>query len=134
MTFKKYINLKFIGVGILVWLLFHIDLGQVLGILLESDLAIVALSLGFIGPAAVEAVPALTQALDDEDWEVRETAALALNMIGPPAVKAVPALIQALADENDKVRTSAAWALQSITGQNLGQDPTLWQQWWEAQQ
>jgi len=92
----------------------------------------VVMALGSIGPEAAEAVPALAQALEDENWEVREAAALALNMIGPAALEAVPALIQALGDENDNARASAAWALTAITGQNF-QNPAAWQQWWEAQ-
>ncbi len=54
------------------------------------------------------AVPALIEALTDEEWEVRYRAAEALSRIGEPAV---PALIKALDDEDDEVRSWAAWGL-----------------------
>jgi HEAT repeat protein len=52
----------------------------------------VADALWKIGPAAVEAVPALAAALNDPDKDVRRRVADALGSIGPPAVEAVPAL------------------------------------------
>ena len=38
MKYKKYISLKIIGLGILAWLLFHIDISQVVEILLKGHL------------------------------------------------------------------------------------------------
>jgi 3-methyladenine DNA glycosylase AlkC len=73
-----------------------------------------ALALGEMGPAAVDAVPALIRALEDENVFVRRDAADALGDIGPGAVEAVPALIQALGDENDYVRMAARYALRNI--------------------
>ena len=58
-----------------------------------------------------QAIPALIEALKDEDRDVRRTAAWALGQIGPPAV---PALIQALRDEKWEVRQAAAEALEKI--------------------
>lgn len=52
-------------------------------------------ALGKIGPAAAEAVPALTAALTDADWDVRRAAADALGRIGPEAAEVVPALTAA---------------------------------------
>ena len=63
-----------------------------------------AWTLGSIG--LVDAVPALTQALQDP--EVRGDATEALVQIGKYAV---PALVQALQDQNEYVRNNAAWAL-----------------------
>ena len=63
-----------------------------------------AWALGSIG--LVDAVPALTQALQDP--EVRGDATEALVQIGKYAV---PALVQALQDQNEYVRLHAAWAL-----------------------
>ena len=63
-----------------------------------------------IGPAAV---PALTEALKDEDHNVRQGAIVALGSIGPTA-KDVPALIRALKDEDAQVRDIAAGALAGI--------------------
>jgi HEAT repeat protein len=54
-------------------------------------------------------VPALSQALKDEDWEVRENAAEALGNIKDR--RAVPALIEALNDEHSGARYLAERAL-----------------------
>ena len=62
-------------------------------------------SLRAIGPAAEAAVPALIEALKDEDSNVRGSAADALGKIGPAAV---PALIEALRDDDSDVRYTAA--------------------------
>ena len=65
-----------------------------------------------MGEDAVDAVPALTLALQDLDPEVRQYAAWALGMIGNGAKDAVPVLIQALKDP--EVRDSAAKVLKKI--------------------
>ncbi|HJZ59055.1 MAG TPA: HEAT repeat domain-containing protein [Gemmataceae bacterium] len=44
-----------------------------------------AKTIGLIGPAAKDAVPALVNALKDKDSDVRSSAALALKWIGPAA-------------------------------------------------
>ena len=66
-----------------------------------------ATDLGSLGDPA--AVPALKDALDDEDSSVRSEAASALGFIGEPA--AVGALSDALDDVDPSVRWSAAQAL-----------------------
>ena len=53
-------------------------------------------------------MPALTEALHDEEETVRRRAAVALLAFGPEARPAVPALIRALRDESDSVRRWAA--------------------------
>ena len=74
-----------------------------------------AKALAQIGPKAKAAVPALAQALKDEDEWVRANAAEALGRIGPEAKAAVPALIQALKNEDVlRVRWGAAEALGQI--------------------
>jgi len=40
-------------------------------------------------------------------------------------------LIAALKDEDSFVRKSAAKSLEKISGQNFGEDPVKWQEWWE---
>jgi HEAT repeat protein len=61
------------------------------------------------------AVAALTEALDDPSFRVRENAAAALGAFGPRAASAVPKLAKALRDETDRiVRMSIAGALFSI--------------------
>lgn len=101
-------------------------------------------TLGEMGPAAAEAVPALRQALKDDlpyvrvrsvqalarigapavpafidalqnsDGDVRATAAGALAQIGEPASPAIPALLKALDDRDSTVRSRAATALEHI--------------------
>ena len=74
-----------------------------------------AMALGPIGEGAVNAVPALIQALQDQDVSVRYYAAYALGKIGQDAKDAVPALIQALQnDHNVRGRDSATIALEKI--------------------
>ena len=70
-----------------------------------------AKDIGRIGPAAKEAVPALTEALDDDDYDVTIAVINTLADIGPVAV---PALIQALGDEDNDVRLHASLALSRI--------------------
>lgn len=93
-----------------------------------------ALALGYVGPEAMEAIPALIEALGDEGAFVREAAASALRQIGSEAMEAVPALIELLGDGESFVREAASLALWAITGQDLGEDPEAWQDWWEAHQ
>jgi hypothetical protein len=66
-------------------------------------------ALGKIGEAAV---PGLTEALKDNDWKVRRSAAEALWGMREPG--AVPALVEALTDRNDVVRQAAAGALSGL--------------------
>ncbi|MHC4251099.1 MAG: HEAT repeat domain-containing protein, partial [Planctomycetota bacterium] len=85
------------------------------------------LSLRRLGPAANAAVPALIEALEDRDLNVRyptsrpsvrtsesTAAAGALGRIGPDARDAVPALAQALKDTDIFLRANAAEALGKI--------------------
>jgi HEAT repeat protein len=60
------------------------------------------------------AVPALTGALQNPDWQVRVISAYSLGRLGPEASSAVPVLINALQDGNVDVRFSAAQALGKI--------------------
>ena len=58
-----------------------------------------------------DVVPALIQALKDENKDVRREAASALGRIGEEAKNAVPALIQALKGQDPEVRDTIVWAL-----------------------
>src|SRR5437660_1470054 len=60
---------------------------------------------------AARVVPALTEALKDEDGEVRRGAAFGLGSFGKQATEAVPALRTALHDPEARVRKAAAEAL-----------------------
>ena len=64
--------------------------------------------------AAEIAVPALIDALADEDAYVRQNAALSLGACGRLAGDSVPALIRTLKDEDEAVRIRAAEALGRI--------------------
>ena len=61
-----------------------------------------------LGPLAHEAIPALSEALEDPHGSVRQAAARALGHIGPTAL---PALVAALKNEDKYVRRHAIWGL-----------------------
>lgn len=68
-----------------------------------------------MGPAAVAAVPALIEALDDPSPAVRFPVTVALGEIGPGAKAAVPRLQQMVEQElNDEIAASARRALRHI--------------------
>ena len=69
-----------------------------------------------IGPDAAEAVPALTEALGDEQVAVRAGAAQALGNIGPAARSAEEGLKKLLNDNDAEVRVSAILAMGQVTG------------------
>ena len=71
----------------------------------------VSAALARIGPAAVEAVPALVAELSSGDAGRRWRAARTLGRIGPGAAASVPQLVSALEDPNEGVRLRAARAL-----------------------
>lgn len=68
-----------------------------------------------MGPAAVAAVPALIEALEDPVAAVRYPVTIALLEIGPGAKAAVPRLVQMMEEEiNDEIAASARRALKRI--------------------
>ena len=76
-----------------------------------SDRIKAAEALGRMGPRAAEAVEALTAALGDPYWDVRQAASEALRRIGPAAV---PALVKTLKAPHFWPRTCAARTLGRI--------------------
>ena len=70
--------------------------------------------LGRIGEGSGAAVAALTEALKDEDWLVRQSAAVALGQIAGENSVAVAAVTEALRDTNRVVRIEATNALMQI--------------------
>ena len=76
--------------------------------------AIVAATLGDIGPTAREAIPALIKALKDESEHVRRHAADGLGLVAQSSSIAVPALAQALDDADVWVCRNASLALARI--------------------
>lgn len=76
-------------------------------------MAVVAL--GEMGSAARDAIPALVDALEDDDVAVRWDAAKALGKMGPAAASAVPALAAVIHEQSDAiVRQYAVAALGKI--------------------
>lgn len=73
-----------------------------------------AYSIAGIGPAAASAVPALIEALNDDNAAVRFPVCVALREIGPAASAALPALEQALDDGNEDVAAMAKKAIKAI--------------------
>jgi HEAT repeat protein len=68
-----------------------------------------------MGPAAVAAVPALIEALDDPVAVVRFPVTVALGEIGPGAAAAVPRLKQMMEEElNDEIAAAARRAIRHI--------------------
>lgn len=75
-----------------------------------------AYAIAGMGPAASAAVPALIEALADEQATVRFPVCIALKEIGPAAADAVPALTELLDDRNDEIAAMARKAIRAITG------------------
>ena len=60
-----------------------------------------------IGGQANKTVPALIEALGDQNWEIRWSAAGALTSFGKKSAMAVPELVGLLRDSEDYVRNAA---------------------------
>ena len=73
-----------------------------------------ARALNLMGVAAIGAMPALIDALNDPSDEVRSYAAYTLAKMEDAAADAVPALVKALDDESEEVQNHAAFALRMI--------------------
>lgn len=71
-------------------------------------------ALGSAGPHAAKAVPALTQALSDQNSLVRSLAAYALGQIGPAASSALPELQKLMAAGDPEASPSALNAIRLI--------------------
>jgi HEAT repeat protein len=78
-----------------------------------------------IGPPAKPAVPALIDALADEDSQTRNEVLFALGAVGPDAEAAVPAITKALDDPDINVRYAACYALGKIGPSAAAAKPEL---------
>ncbi len=76
-------------------------------------------------------MPVLVSLLSDTSWRVRSAAILAALRVWQPDV--VPLLIARLGAETGRLSDDAQRALETISGKALGDDPDLWQAWWNAQ-
>ena len=90
-----------------------------------ADLGSPVRRLAAIGPASKPAVPKLSEALNDFEWQVRKPAAEALAAIGPASKPTVPTLVELLHDEEWHVRKAAAQALGAIGPDAAKAIPTL---------
>ena len=88
------------------------------------------LALGHIGDERV--VMDLMSKLGDSRRDVRKAAIYSLGLLRTKADRAVPQLIKMLSNRDDDVRAVSRLALVSITGQDLGDDATEWQKWFDA--
>ena len=79
----------------------------------------------------MNAVESLIACLRDENLGIRTNAAMALGNIGD--TRAVEPLIESLNDHDEVMRSRASSALEEITGQDFGQDASLWLDWWHQQ-
>lgn len=70
--------------------------------------------IGKLGAKAKRAVPALTEQLHDDDFDIQNAAAEALMLIGEPSKVAIPALKQRLDDENGETWRIMADAILQI--------------------
>ena len=72
-------------------------------------------ALGVVGAASSHALPSLTAALQDEEWQVRGVAALALGQFrNKVPEETVSELIKQLSDDHAAVRMAVASALGEI--------------------
>ena len=98
----------------------RVPFSALLGALRDSDGTVrawTAQAIGWMGPEAVEAVPALIALLASEEEGSRNGACIALRGIGTAARDALPALRQALSDPSPDVRGFAKQAIDAIEGQ-----------------
>jgi len=80
----------------------------------EEVRGLVAATIARIGPAAKAAVPALIEALSDENPRIRNEVLFAIAAIGPEAKEAVPMVAKLLNDPEMDVRYGACYALGKI--------------------
>lgn len=83
-----------------------------------------ARAIGRLGPLARDAMPLLTQAVDDAEQPVREAATQAIGQMGPDAI---PLLRQTLVHPDKYVRRHSVWALAKLCPSALVALPNLCQ-------
>jgi hypothetical protein len=81
-----------------------------------------------------EAIPALIRCLERENIYVRIAVVNALGSQGSYAMVAVPHLIPLLGDADPLIKNVALAALMNITWKDFGDDPEIWEQWWDGRQ
>jgi HEAT repeats len=71
-------------------------------------------AIDYLATVGKPAVPALIQALQDSDPQVRSSAAIILGKIGPVAAQAAPVLLRTIDDQDATVRSHAVQAIKKI--------------------
>jgi HEAT repeat protein len=71
---------------------------------------------------------AVVAGLKDPAWQVRSTAIAAVKTMRPRS--AVEPLIDRMAVEKGRLRLEAYKTLVWLVGRDLGEDPTVWREWW----
>jgi HEAT repeat protein len=82
-------------------------------------------ALGYIGPEASMAAPALFRAAQDKDYHIRSPAFIALGKIRPNPQLTIPLLVAGLDDPHPTTRAYAAFALGNYGTQAKAAIPTL---------
>jgi len=95
------------------------------GLKIEEVRARAAAIIARIGPKAKAAVPALIDALGDENPETRNEVLFALAAIGQDAKACVPVVIKSLADPDMNVRYAACYTLAQIGPAAMAAKPAL---------
>ena len=88
-------------------------------------LLVMLAGVGYIGPEASMAAPALFRATQDKDYHVRSPAFVALGKIRPNPQLMIPLLVAGLDDPHPTVRADAAFALGNYGTQAKAAIPTL---------
>jgi hypothetical protein len=79
----------------------------------------------------LEAVQRLHELIADKDWRVRSSAIEAA--VGIRRKDTLPVLLTRLLEERGRMRAEVAYGLRMLTGLDLGETPTRWQRWWDAE-
>lgn len=103
----------------------------------DEDLDLVILAeIGNMSQRSVAGVPFDTldevrRLLHSEDEKVQRAAAAASGYLNDH--QAVPTLSLLVGSETDAVSLAALWSLRRMSGQNLGAEPELWADWYDAE-
>ncbi len=78
---------------------------------------------------AAEAASIVAGALADDDWQVQIAALQALGEFG--SKDGIEPIVALMAKADGRLRKECSAALARITGEKLGDDPTVWRRWWD---
>lgn len=78
-----------------------------------------------------EATLATIDGLSHSAWQVRVTACQALSIYGTQ--ECMDALIKRYEQEQGRIEREVLAALRAVSGDDLGKNPRIWKEWWDAQ-